>query len=121
MFVYKKVKVGLRWVEVHLNTPQPISTHFNPLCSFYFCLYVHVKQNTKKLKWVEVDLNPLQPSSIHFVVSTFVFILMSSEIQKNKSGSRWVEVDLNPLCIFYFCFYVHVKSNTKKGKWVEVG
>ena len=45
------------------ESAQPTSTHFNPLCSFYFFLMLmssEIQKSESGLRWVEVDLNPPQ-------------------------------------------------------------
>ena len=59
----QKSESGLRWIELHLNPPQPTSTYFNPLYSFYFFLMLmssEIQKSESGLRWVEVDLNPPQ-------------------------------------------------------------
>ena len=108
------------------ESAQPTSTHFNPLCSFYFFLMLmstEIQKSESQLRWVEVDVNP----TVHFIVSIFVFMLMLNEIQKSRSGLRWVEVNPKPTSIhFVVSIFVlmlmssQIKKNENGLRWVEV-
>ena len=132
------MKVGLRWVEVHLNPPQPTSTHlnlnppqptsthlnppqptsthFNPLCSFYILFLCSFKSKYKKksgFRWVGVDLNPPQPTSTHL------------------NPPQPTSTHLNPpqptsthyiFSIFVFmCMSSQIQKKESGLRWVEVG